>query len=216
MKPVILFDLDGTLIDSTDAILQGFNAAFLAHDKALVDEDFAKSLIGHTLEDIFLKLGVSEPELSSYIDAYKRHYTQIYLTKTSLLEGAFEAVLMAHGFARLGVVTTKSSALLPELLNHLGILKYFEVLIGRNDVLNPKPNPEPINLALSRLGFSQRENAFMVGDTPLDILAAKAAEVNPVGVLCGYSDFYTLSKFDAKIFDTSLDAVKFICLKVLG
>lgn len=207
-KITILFDLDGTLIDSTDAILNGFDAAFLAHGKPAPDKSHTKSLIGYTLEDIFTSLGAPKDEVASYIKAYREYYLPVFLSQTKLLPKAKDAIELAHSFANLGIVTTKNSNKLPELLGVLGVREYFSVLVGRNDVAHPKPDAEPILTALKRLDFSGKlRDVFMIGDTPLDALAAKAAGVNAISVLCGYASFGTLAELNNKIFDTTFDAV---------
>lgn len=208
---IILFDLDGTLIDSTNAILNGFDAAFKAHDMPAPDKALAKSLIGYTLEDIFAGLGAPQDEIKSYIKAYRDYYLPRFLEQTTLLDGAKEAIEIASEFATLGVVTTKGSNSLSKLLQVLGVEQYFSVLVGRDDVVHPKPDAEPILCALKRLDrVADINDTFMVGDTPLDALAAKAAGVNPISVLCGYASYDILSKHNTAIFDTTLDAVKFI------
>lgn len=206
----ILFDLDGTLIDSTSAILDSFEWAFLSCGQQKPDREYAKSLIGYTLEDIFFRLGVKDSQMASFINAYRQKYAQIYLAQTSLLPGAKEAIELGHSFARLGIVTTKSSKFLPELLKNLNVAQYFDVLIGRDNVTNPKPDAEPILSALSRLDGQDKTKAYMIGDTPLDALSAKNAGICALSVLCGYCDFNTLFEYNDKIFNTTLDAVKFL------
>lgn len=213
MKKTILFDLDGTLIDSTKSILSGFEYAFKSHNIVVPDHNLIKSLIGYTLEDIFLRLSVPSHMIDSCVSKYKEKYQDIYLDQTTLLPSVDKALEIASKFASLGIVTTKGSKALPELLDRLKIKNYFDVLIGRNDVKNPKPDAEPINLALKQLGkddSKSRSFAYMVGDTPLDIIAAKSAGIKPISVLCGYANFELLSSYNTAIFDTTLDAVKYI------
>ncbi|MGG7072724.1 HAD family hydrolase [Campylobacter sp. 9BO] len=211
MKKIILFDLDGTLIDSTSAILDGFDAAFMAYNDTKPDHEKVKSLIGHTLDDMFVSLGVKKEDVAFIRSKYKEIYTQIYLPQTTLLPYAKEAIEQAAKFAKLGIVTTKGSASIPVLMRHLGVLKYFDAIVGLNDVVNPKPNAEPVNLALSRLNANdiQRQNAFMIGDTKFDCLAAKNAGIHALSVLCGYSSKKELKEYNDKIFANTLEAVKF-------
>ncbi|WP_298096346.1 HAD family hydrolase [uncultured Campylobacter sp.] len=148
----LLFDLDGTLIDSTPAILDGFHYAF-AHLGAVDPSDEAiKRLIGHPLEVMFERLGVMR-DVQNFVLAYKQRYAQIFLDQTVLLSSAFEAVRTASEFANLGVVTTKTSKFSKILLRHLGIAKFFGTIVGREDVQNPKPSAEPILKALENLGI---------------------------------------------------------------
>lgn len=148
----LLFDLDGTLIDSTPAILDGFRYAFAHLGAAEPSDEAIKRLIGHPLEVMFERLGVTR-DVQNFVLAYKQRYAQTFLDQTVLLSGAFEAVCAASEFANLGVVTTKTSKFSKILLQHLGIAKFFGTIVGREDVQNPKPSAEPILKALENLGI---------------------------------------------------------------
>lgn len=211
-KPVILFDLDGTLIDSTQAIVNGFCKAFIEHKIKEPSKEQICSLIGHPLEYMFGSLGVPNHLISNFIAVYKEDYRQNYLAQTTLLPGAFEAVNIASEFANLGVVTTKTSLYSKILLEHLGILEYFSAVIGRDDVTNPKPNPEPIIKALNLVNESP-VNAYMIGDTPMDAKAAKSAGVTSIGVTCGYESKEKLEPICDYVCMNALDAVKLIRVK---
>ena len=206
---IILFDLDGTLIDSTEAILESFMVAYQTFDVKVPDDDAIKAQIGHPLDSMFSTLGIEEDMVEEYVDAYKMHYRKISCAKTVLLPDAREAVMLARKHATLGVVTTKTAKYSIELLEHMGLMPYFDVLIGREDVEHPKPHPEPIIKALSKL---QRDTTkyWMVGDTPMDLLAAKGANINSVAVTCGYADESLLRKHTDNVYQTALEAVKFI------
>jgi phosphoglycolate phosphatase len=185
---IILFDLDGTLIDSTEAILESFAKAYAKFDVEVPADESIKPLIGLPLEIMFVKLGVDEAEAMDYVQAYKEHYRTIHTQKTVLLPNVEEALIIAHECARLGVVTTKTGKYSRELLEHFNIMKYFDVLIGSEDVKNPKPHPEPIIKALDSLGYSYGTVTYMIGDTISDILAAQEADIASIGVLSGYGD----------------------------
>ncbi len=204
----ILFDLDGTLIDSTDAILEGFEVAYRAHGESVPSSDTIKSLIGYPLDIMFTKLGC-KGNVWSYVDAYKKHYRIISKEKTYLLPKAKDAIELASQFATLGIVTTKTGKYSQELLNHMGIMKYFDVLIGRENVENPKPHSEPIVKAMKSLN-SQKNSTWMVGDTILDLKSAKNAEINSVGVTCGYGEKIELQKYTNYVLSSTYLAVKLI------
>lgn len=209
MKKIILFDLDGTLIDSTEAILESFAVAFKHFDDAVPKADLIKAEIGHPLEDMFMTLGVDEGMVAEYVHAYKMHYREISCAKTVLLPLATEAVALAAQHAVLGVVTTKTAKYSIELLEHMGLMPYFDVLVGREDVQNPKPHPEPIEKALAQLSL-ESSDIWMVGDTPMDMLAAKAAKVSSVGVTCGYGTEESLLACTDNVSPHALNAVEFI------
>lgn len=211
MENIILFDLDGTLIDSTDAIVSTFHHSFkeMNFDFQGSDEDI-KSLIGYPLEIMFMDLGVDEEQAWDFVDTYKQRYKIISTQKTLLLENAIEALEIASKFARLSIVTTKTGKYTIPLLEHFDILKYFEIVTGREHVENPKPHPEPILKTLEQMKVNNTSNIWMIGDTHLDILCANSAGVNSVGVLCGYGKEEDLKDLTSFISNNSLDAVKLI------
>lgn len=209
---VILFDLDGTLIDSTEAIISCFYHAFNELNFDFDgNEDDIKELIGYPLDIMFQSLGVSQDVVWDFVDSYKKRYREISRDKTILLENAFEAVKLASSFARVSVVTTKTRIYSTPLLEHLGLLDFFEVIIGREDVQNPKPHPEPIKLAMEKMNVDETtHNIWMVGDTKLDLISASESNINSVGVLCGYALKEELEEFTKFIKKDSLEAVEFI------
>ena len=206
---VILFDLDGTLIDSTEAILESFNVAFSHFNLKTPSQEEIKRLIGLPLDIMFEKLGIDRSKVWDFVDAYKKHYRQISTQKTKLLPFAKEAVIEAAKFARLGIVTTKTARYSKELMENFGLMDYFEVLIGRENVENPKPHPEPILRAIHAMNVN-KEATFMVGDTCLDMVSAKEAGVKGIGVVGDYTPLDELKKCAFFVKENALEAVKFI------
>ncbi len=207
---IVLFDLDGTLIDSTEAILESFAKAYSTFSLAVPDAEEIKVLIGLPLDVIFMKLGVEEAEAMAYVKAYKEHYKTIHTQKTVLLPKAEEAIAFAHGYAKIGIVTTKTSEYSRILLEHFDLMKYVDVLIGREDVEHPKPDPEPVNKALNKLDHRFGQVTYMVGDTDADLIAAEEAGIACIGVLCGYMDKEKLAPYADFITADAFEAVKLI------
>ena len=209
---IILFDLDGTLIDSTEAIVSTFYHSFkeLNYDFKGNDENI-KSLIGYPLDIMYKELGVDEEKVWDFVDAYKNRYRIISKEKTTLLENAYEAVKLASQFARVSVVTTKTRAYTMPLLEHFDIAQFFEIVTGRENVQNPKPHPEPILITLEQMNYNKDlHDVWMVGDTKLDLIAANEANISSVGVLCGYGEKEELLQYTKYVKNNSLDAVTFI------
>jgi len=208
MKRTILFDLDGTLIDSTEAILECFKRSFKHFNKSTPKESEVLLQIGHPLYDMFVNLGVYKSEANNYVKVYKENYQKVHTQKTTLLPNAKEAVLLAYNSgATLGVVTTKTGKYSIELLEHFGLMKYFKTLVGSEDVKKHKPDPEPILLALSRLNVTDSSTTYMIGDTCMDLISAKSAGINGVGVEFIYTPIDELKKCASVVKCSVLEAV---------
>jgi phosphoglycolate phosphatase len=211
-ETIILFDLDGTLIDSTDAIVETFYYTFDKFDLNIniPQQDIIK-LIGYPLEIMYERLGVEKNLIDSIVLAYKHRYRDISSSKTTLLDGAIQSIQEAYKIATLGIVTTKTKQYTMPLLHHLDIVKYFDTIVGRMEVTHPKPHPEPILKALENLNVTKsNHNIYMIGDTKLDLICANESDVEAVGVLSGYGTKDELELYTKLIFDNSLDAVKYI------
>jgi len=206
---IILFDLDGTLIDSTEAILESFGVAFRSFGDDVPSDELIKAEIGYPLDVMFVTLGVASERASEYVDAYKQHYREIFCDKTVLLPYTLEALELASKYATLGVVTTKTAKYSIELLEYNDIMRYFDVVVGREDVENPKPHPEPILKAISKLQTDTSE-IWMVGDTCMDMVSASSANIQGVAVSCGYVTKKELELCSDNIVDNALEAVKFV------
>jgi phosphoglycolate phosphatase len=211
-EKIILFDLDGTLIESTDAIVSTFYHSFNELNfnfNGSVDD--IKSLIGYPLDIMYKELGIEKDKINDFITSYKNRYRVISIEQTTLLENAFEAVKQASKIGRVSVVTTKTRMYTIPLLEHFGIAHFFEVVTGRENVQNPKPHPEPILLTLEQMNYDKNlHDVWMIGDTKLDLIAANAANIKSIGVLCGYGEESELRVYTDFIQNDALDAIDFL------
>lgn len=205
-QTAILFDLDGTLIDSTKAIVDAFCYAFTQNNYKSPSELEIKNLVGRPLLQMFADLGVKTQDLELVRSTYKTKYHELSPMHTKLLPRAKEAVVLAHSFAKLAVVTTKTSQYSVEILQDLGILEFFEIVIGFEDVQKPKPDKEPILKALQKI--KDYKQAWMIGDTQMDILAAQNAQINSFGVLGEYESKESLERFTKNIAKDAFEAVE--------
>lgn len=202
--------MDGTLIDSTEAILESFHHSLSTYGSLTsVSDSMITSQIGHTLETMFAGVGVGPERIDEHVATYKLYYREISRQKTVLLPNAMDAVHEASTFARLGIVTTKTGLYSRELMEHFALMEYFEVLIGREHVSNPKPHPEPIFKALEQMG-GESTSVWMIGDTRIDIESSKRAGIKCVAVTSGYDNIEQLLTLTDIIKPTVLEAVKYI------
>lgn len=206
---IILFDLDGTLIDSTDAIVGTFHHSFEVHNFTKVDDEKIKALIGYPLHIMYKELGVDEDKIWDFVYTYKEEYRKISIIKTKLLSCATEAIEKAKKFAKLGIVTTKTGKYSKLLMEHFDLMKYFDVLVGFEDVKNPKPHQEPILKALESFDEDDKD-IWMIGDTKLDIICADNAGVKSAAVLSGYGKKKELEIFTKIIFNDVLEVIHYI------
>lgn len=219
---IILFDMDGTLIDSTSAIYESFCVVFEKHKMPILGRAEVAQYIGYPLSDMFAFFGAPCGAIAQLCADYREHYIKICDKQTKMLEGAICAVELASEFARLGIVTTKTSDSTRNILSHFGVVRHFKVIIGKDSVTHPKPHKEPILKALealkgagvsveSSVGLSAVEahKIFMIGDTILDLIAAKDAGIAGLGVLCGYGKKADLEKYSKFIFKDTKEAVEF-------
>jgi pyrophosphatase PpaX len=182
--PVVLFDLDGTLIDSGPMIVASMKHA-------------AKSVLGREIPEEVLSAAVGGPGLAAQmhelapdrvddlVTAYREHNEPLH----DELEAFWEVTevlprLRAEG-RRLGIVTAKRRATVDLAFRRLPELESnFEVVITSDDTKRHKPSPDPLLAAVERLGALPEEAAY-VGDSPFDIRAAKAAGVYAIAVAWG-------------------------------
>ena len=179
----VLFDLDGTLIDSGDLILASFkHATETVLGRTFPDEVLMANVGGH---GIHAQMRVfDEARADELVRVYREHNLGIY-QEVRVFDGIEPVLelLLAEG-RHLGVVTVKSRPTVDVTFEVLPIGRYFETVVTGDDTERHKPDPEPILLALERLDASASSAAY-VGDSPFDIGAARAASVVSIAVTWG-------------------------------
>ncbi len=181
--PVVLFDLDGTLIDSGAMILASFrHATQTVLAREIPDDELVASVGGATIHE---QMRSFDPErVDELVEVYRAHNHPLH-DELEAFEGvdALLATLVEQG-RRLGIVTAKRRTGVELAFRTLGIGRFFDAVVTAEDTERHKPDPEPVLLALSRLGANRDEAAF-VGDSPFDVGAGKAAGLYSVGVSWG-------------------------------
>jgi len=190
----VLFDLDGTLIDSLPDIAAAVNRLLAAHDRRTLAEAEIRPMIGDGADALVERafaaatVGGGLPgSLASLLDQFLLEYEPRAAEATRPFPGVTEtlAALQASGL-KLAVCTNKPSGATHEVLAALGLAQYFAVVVGSDDAPALKPDPRHVAAVLDRLGVAATD-AIMVGDSINDIAAAQGAGMRAVAVSFGYT-----------------------------
>ena len=180
----VLFDLDGTLIDSVPLILSSMRHAFEGHPNPPGVAEWV-ALIGTPLDAMIRRWAGDEADVERVKERYKEHQWAHHDAMVHAFPGvpAMLEALAARG-VRMAVVTSKLEPSARRSLDFLGLSRHFELVVGLEATGRHKPDPAPVTHAVERLGARPGEAAF-VGDSPHDVLAGNAAGVASVATLWG-------------------------------
>jgi len=183
-----LFDLDGTLIDSIELILRSYRHTMRTHRGVEPPDDVWMEGLGTPLWVQFRQWTEDETEIRAMVDTYRTYNLAHHDELVRPYDGVVAEVrrLRAGGKA-LGLVTSKMRGGALKGLRLAGIEDAFTVVVGSDDVTNPKPHPEPVLVALERLDRSPGEAVF-IGDSRHDLECGRAAGVATAAVLWGPFD----------------------------
>jgi phosphoglycolate phosphatase len=172
----VIFDCDGTLVNSYPAITASVNHVRSLHRLAPLPEAEVRRCVGRGA-DYLLEHTVPGAPAAAALAAYKAHHPSVLRSGTTLLPGVAEALSALHSSGlRLGVCSNKPRPFTTKLLDYLDVAGVFDVVLGPEDVARLKPAPDLLVTALSRLGVAPSE-ALYVGDMSVDIATARAAGV---------------------------------------
>ncbi|MDQ6887429.1 MAG: HAD-IA family hydrolase [Gemmatimonadota bacterium] len=181
----LLFDLDGTLVDSIELILASFRHACRAHlDRLPPDKEWVAG-IGTPLLTQLRGIAPTDAVASAMAESYRSYQHEHHDRLMREYPGVREtlALFRARGHPT-ALVTSKASALALRALSFSGLEGTMDVVVGCDHCTRHKPDPEPVLLALRQLGRSAGEAVF-VGDSPHDVASGKAAGVLTIGALWG-------------------------------
>jgi HAD superfamily hydrolase (TIGR01549 family) len=190
----ICFDLDGTLVDSKETILESTKAALdqlkINHK---IDEDIFTNMIGMHFVDIFDELKIEVNDFEKFISIYKAYYFD-FMDSSYLYPGVQQTLqYLNEKNIRVSLLTTKVQDQAEKIIDHFNLRSSFDYLMGRRDGLAHKPSPEPLIYICNELNIKPSET-LMVGDTELDIQCGKSAGSKTCGVLFGYRTKIQLEK----------------------
>ncbi len=191
--PAYLFDIDGTLLDSAPDICGAQSEVLAAAGYAPPGFQYLRSYIGRELRALFRSVipNIADAELEKLSDEYSRNYRARRHAGTRLYPGVAEALAALGG--RKSTATTKSTAGTKMVLEHFGLLQYFDHVQG-SDGLRSKPAPDVVLAAMAGLGANPWD-CLLVGDSSADMEAGRLAGVGICAVTYGYGDPAELVKW---------------------
>jgi pyrophosphatase PpaX len=181
----VLFDLDGTLIDSIGLLLASARHTFAGREGLAPTEEEWIAGIGTPLAEQLKPFVESEEEAHQLVQRYRTYQRQHHDQLTTAYEGALDTLEQLYNWGHpLGVVTSKSNEMMERGLRHTGMDVYMKTMIGSDSCPIHKPDPYPVFMALQELGYEAHETVF-VGDSPHDIASGNAAGVTTIAALWG-------------------------------
>jgi pyrophosphatase PpaX len=199
--PVVLFDLDGTLVDSAAAILGSFHHATEKVLRRRFPDDEILARVGGT--NLAHQMELLDPDrVDELVRVYRAHNDPQY-SELACFEGVLDVLQQLKiESRRLGIVSAKRRPTVERALRSAGMGEYFDVVVGSDDTQRHKPDPEPVLKALELLEADPDEAAY-VGDSPFDVAAARAAGVFAVAV--GWGGIHRVE--DADVFVETPEAL---------
>jgi HAD superfamily hydrolase (TIGR01549 family) len=183
MNPrALIFDLDGTLLDSFSSHWKLFKATFEKFNIKVTEEEYQKTYSPDWYQ-VYRAVGLPK-ESWELADSYWLKAAEELDPK--LFPGAYEVLSELKERFKLGLVTSGSRVRVSRDLRRTGIFKFFQVVIAGDDVQEPKPSPQGLQLALNSLRV-KNEHAIYVGDTVEDSMMAKSANVRFIGVASAFA-----------------------------
>lgn len=180
----MLFDLDGTLLDTVPFILACVRHTFEGHGSGPTDAQWTAG-IGTPLHLQLAQFAAGPGEVAGLLARYRAYWREHHDAMTRCFPGARETVaaLSAAGHP-MAIVTAKTEHGALRSLRHTGLLPFLGAVVGADSCARSKPDPEPVRLALARLG-ARPEHAVLLGDAVHDVAAACAAGVPALGAAWG-------------------------------
>jgi phosphoglycolate phosphatase len=188
-RDVLLFDLDGTLVDSASTIGQVLNAMRAARGHAPHDSARYRSWVSLGAEQLIANaLDAAPDQVAELLAAFRAAYRELPTPASALYPGvaAVLAALHAQGY-RMAICSNKPQALCAKVLRDTGLEPYFQVVVGGDTASHPKPHAAPLEHALAALG-AQPDQAVLIGDSTVDQRAAAAAGLPFIFFRGGYDD----------------------------
>ena len=212
-KDTIIFDLDGTLLDTLEDLTNATNAALHYHGFAARSLEEVRMFVGNGIGNLIKKAvpaGTDKDDYDTVLAYFKDYYEMHCMDKTGPYEGIPELLeqLSEKGY-RMAIVSNKIDSAVKEL-NDRFFGTYVSVAVGEQEGMQRKPAPDMVLEALCRLG-AEKESAVYIGDSQVDLQTAENSGLNCISVLWGFRDREELEENGARVFaETPADIIEIL------
>lgn len=207
----VLFDLDGTLIDSADLIVESYQHAFRTHGLTVRSREEILAGMGTPLRAVFRTMTADEGAIDQWIATYRAYNLLHHDARVQAYPGVVEMIGQVRDCGcRLGLVTSKNRSGALRGLALIGLQDAMEIVVGADDVEHPKPDAEPVERALQLLDMPA-DSCLFVGDSHHDVLCGRNAGVRTAGITWGPFDRRHLEQVNPDYYcDTPADVVRIV------
>ena len=197
MLKLLIFDLDGTLADTSLDIADAVNHAVEPLGKSPYSVEEIKAMVGSGLTNLMRSLIPPESSIpeENIIKRFLEYYSEHLLDNTKAYPHVKETLLKMGGDYKKAVISNKREGFSREILEGIGILRFFDIVLGSDSVSEQKPSPVPLLEVMKRFGAAKDE-AVMIGDSSYDIEAARAAGIKVIAVTYGFRSRESLKNAD--------------------
>lgn len=206
-KTVLLFDLDGTLLDSAPDLAKAVNHMLVTLNLKEFSQEVIRGWVGngartlveralkHSIKHNVLNKTFSEAEISSALATFLKYYERNLCSESLLYKGVKETLIALKGKGyRLAIITNKPAEFITPIIAGYDLTGLFELLVGGNSLTERKPHPLPLLHACKVLDVTV-DQCIMIGDSKNDIIAARAANMQSIGLTYGYNYGEDISVF---------------------
>jgi phosphoglycolate phosphatase len=189
-QKTIIFDMDGTLINSGNVIANTINHVRVNFGLEPMEKKHLLACINNPKLNSAQFFYETENFTPKHSELFESYYAKHCVSDIILYDGIYELLKGIKDDFNLAIATNASSNFAKEMTQHLNIDSFFIDIIGANEVKNPKPHPDMINTLIKRNNFN-KENTIVVGDSQKDIMSATSANVKSILVNWGFTDHKT-------------------------
>lgn len=211
---VILFDLDGTLTDSSPGIINSIIYALDKYGINVEDTGILRKFLGPPLHESFKEhFGFDDEKAMEVVHYYREYFSTRGLLENEVYDGIPELLQsLDDNGKRLIVATSKPQEFTDRIMQHFDLEKYFEFVAGSNMDGTRSKKADVIEYALNKCKITDKTKVVMVGDRKHDIIGAKAVGIDSIGVEYGYGDYDELKSAGATHIAKTVNDLKVLCL----